>query len=277
MPGRDALADVRDRLGDERAGTGDPVDLGVALADDHALPASPRSSSASCDLAGDLARSDAPRGAGRASPSCGSARRRAPSARGRARAAARSPRARRRARPSSARARASARVATSSARSKNRIASSVRPFSREHRVERLGLREVAREPVEHEARGGVRRDEPVADQRDGQVVGHELAGREDRLHPASQLRPVRDRGAEHVAGGDVRDAVVGRDPLRLRALAGALRAREREVHPRGSPRSSASSSATPSGASCRARRRRRSAPTCRRGRRRSPARSPRSG
>ncbi len=45
----------------------------------------------------------------------------------------------------------------------------------------------------------------------------------------------------------------------------------------GSPRSCASSSATPSGASCRARRRPRSAPTCRRGRPRRPARSPRSG
>ena len=42
---------------------------------------------------------------------------------------------------------------------------------------------------------------------------------------------------------------------------------------RGSLRSCASSSATPSGASCRARRRRRSAPRCRRARARSPARS----
>ena len=46
MPGLDPLADVGDRLGDDGAGGGDPVDLGGALADDHAAAPSPSSSSA---------------------------------------------------------------------------------------------------------------------------------------------------------------------------------------------------------------------------------------
>ena len=103
---------------------------------------------------------------------------------------------------------------------------------REHRVELLRLREVSREPVEDEARCGVRLRQPLANEGDGQLVGNELAGREDRLHPAAELRPGRDRGAEHVAGRDVWDAVLGREPLRLRPLAGALRAQHQEVHRR---------------------------------------------
>ena len=40
---------------------------------------------------------------------------------------------------------------------------------------------------------------------------------------------VGDRGAEHVARGDVGDAVGRGDPLRLRALPGALRAEDEDV------------------------------------------------
>ena len=90
----------------------------------------------------------------------------------------------------------------------------------------------------------------------------------------AELGPGGDRRAEHVAGRDVRDRVVGRDPLGLRALARTLRAQHEQVHAiAGTLRRTASSSATPSAASCRARRRRRSAPRCRRARARSPARS----
>ena len=60
------------------------------------------------------------------------------------------------------------------------------------RVERVRLREIAWEPVEHEADGSVLTREPVADQRHGEVVGHELAGGEDRLAPA---RPSSDASA----------------------------------------------------------------------------------
>ena len=78
--------------------------------------------------------------------------------------------------------------------------------------------------------------EPLADQRDRQLVGDELAALEERLHPAAERRPGGDRGAEHVARGDVREAVLGRDALRLRALcrspAGRGAARSAHAAPR---------------------------------------------
>ena len=46
---------------------------------------------------------------------------------------------------------------------------------------------------------------------------------------AAELRPVGDRGAEHVARRDVGDAVGSGDPLRLRALPGSLRAEDEDV------------------------------------------------
>ena len=50
------------------------------------------------------------------------------------------------------------------------------------------------------------------------------------LHLAAELGARGDRGPEHVTGGDVRNPVVGRDPLRLGPLAGPLGAQEQEVH-----------------------------------------------
>ncbi len=100
----------------------------------------------------------------------------------------------------------------------------------EHRVERLGLREGAREAVEDEPVLGVLGLEPFPDQLEHQVVGDELAAREDRLHSAAERRPRRDRRAKHVAGRDVRNLPLLRDPRRLRALAGPLRAQDQDVH-----------------------------------------------
>ena len=57
----------------------------------------------------------------------------------------------------------------------------------EHRVERLGLRDVAREAVEHEAVLRVVLGEPVADERDRHVVGNELARLEQRLDLPAEL------------------------------------------------------------------------------------------
>ena len=145
----------------------------------------------------------------------------------------------------------------------------------EHRVERLGLREVAREAVEHEAVLGGR--QLVPHERDREVVRDEAAVGEERLDLLAERRPRGDRGAEELARRDVREAVLLGDSPRLRPLPRSLRAQNQHVHDgtasEGSLRSGASSSATPSGASCRARRRRRSARRCRRARGPSPARS----
>src|SRR5919197_32729 len=69
----------------------------------------------------------------------------------------------------------------------------------QHRVQRLGLDEGAREAVEDEAVLRVRGREPVADQLDHEVVGNEAAAVVDRLHLAAERRVVRDRAPEDVA------------------------------------------------------------------------------
>ena len=109
----------------------------------------------------------------------------------------------------------------------------------EHRVERLGLRDRARKAVEHE-RVLVR--ESLANETDHEVVGHEIASLEDRSHLPTELGAVGDRLTEDVPCRDVRHVVGGRDPLRLGALAGALRAEDEDSHVdadrgRGKPRS----------------------------------------
>ena len=97
-------------------------------------------------------------------------------------------------------------------------------------VERLSLRHRAREAVEDEARDRVAAREPVADQVDHQLVVDELAGVEHRLQLAAERRLELAHLAQHVAGRDVRDAVGGRDLLRLRPLATPLRSQDDDVH-----------------------------------------------
>ena len=52
--------------------------------------------------------------------------------------------------------------------------------------------------------------EVLVDDADDDLVGHELAGVDVALHLEPDRRALRDRGAEHVAGGEVLDAVVRR-------------------------------------------------------------------
>ena len=99
----------------------------------------------------------------------------------------------------------------------------------EHLVELLGLDDVAREAVEHESTRRVVLGEPVADQRDRELVGNELAGGEDRLDLAPELRACCHGSAEHVARRHVRHTVDSGDPLRLRALPGSLRPENEDV------------------------------------------------
>ena len=102
----------------------------------------------------------------------------------------------------------------------------------EHRVQRLGLREVAREAVEHEPALGVRLREALLDHRDRQFVGHEPAGGHDLADLLAELGALGLRGAEHVTRRDVRNPVLRSDALGLRALAGPLRAEDEEIHRR---------------------------------------------
>ena len=75
--------------------------------------------------------------------------------------------------------------------------------------------------------------EPLADQRDRQLVRHELAGGHDRARPACRAASRPAIAARNMSPvDDVRDAVLGGDALGLRPLAGPLRAEDEQVHER---------------------------------------------
>jgi hypothetical protein len=97
----------------------------------------------------------------------------------------------------------------------------------QHRVEGLRLRHRPREAVEDEAL--LDRLQLLADQLDHQIVRDEVAALEDRLDAPAELAPRTDRAAENVPGRDVREPVLVGDALRLRALARALDAEEKDV------------------------------------------------
>ena len=105
----------------------------------------------------------------------------------------------------------------------------------QHPVERLRLRHRAREAVEHEPRHRVAAPEAVADEADHQLVRDEVAAVVDLLQLAAEIGRELLHLPDHVAGGDVRDPVRRRDPLRLGSLARALRAEEENVHYRRKP------------------------------------------
>jgi hypothetical protein len=96
-------------------------------------------------------------------------------------------------------------------------------------VERLGLGHRAREAVEDKAADRVATRQPVADQFDHLLVGDEVAPVVDLTQLLAQRRVARHHVPDHVAGGDVGNPVHRLDPLRLRALAGALRPQHEDV------------------------------------------------
>ena len=106
----------------------------------------------------------------------------------------------------------------------------------QHRLERLGLGQRAREAVEDEA---VARS-PAASMRsrndlDDDLVGDELAALHDRLGALADLGPGLDRRAQHVAGGELRYAVFLDQPLCLGPLARPRRPEQDQPHRRPLP------------------------------------------
>jgi hypothetical protein len=95
-------------------------------------------------------------------------------------------------------------------------------------VERLRLRDRARIAVEDEAVLGL--EELLADERDRDLVGDELALGQQRLDLPPKLRAARDRSAIEIAGRNVRNLILGRDSLRLRSLARPLRPEDEDVY-----------------------------------------------
>src|SRR6266851_4294016 len=102
----------------------------------------------------------------------------------------------------------------------------------QHRVERLRLRHIARKAVENEPVPAIRLDDAAVDHLDDDIVGDELAGIHDGLDAPSELGVGIGGGAQHVAGGELDDAVGLLDPLRLCALPRAWRPEQDDVHPR---------------------------------------------
>ena len=97
---------------------------------------------------------------------------------------------------------------------------------------RVGLLDGARKAVEEIALGAIGLLHPLLDQRDHQLVGHQLAAIHVRLRLASELGAGADLGAQHVAGGDLRDAVTLGQKLRLGSLAGPGQSKQDESHRR---------------------------------------------
>ena len=97
-------------------------------------------------------------------------------------------------------------------------------------VERLRLRHRAREAVEHEAALGVRLIDAVGDDRHHHLVGNQFAAIHDGLGAQADRRAGRDRGAQHVAGRELNDAVFLDQALRLRALPRPRRAEQDQSH-----------------------------------------------
>src|SRR4026209_2624243 len=94
----------------------------------------------------------------------------------------------------------------------------------------FGLRDGAREAIEEIALRAVTMAKALLDQADDDVVGDQLPG----IHYFSSFNTQRRRrcacGAQDVAGGDLRDAELLADEIRLRAFAGARRSEQNQPH-----------------------------------------------
>ena len=99
---------------------------------------------------------------------------------------------------------------------------SLMPSAPEHRLERLGLADGAREAVEQDAALGVGLVEALLDELVDDVVRDEVAGLEDRGDLLAEFAAGLDGVAQDVAGRDVRDAVLLGEGGGLGSLTGAL-------------------------------------------------------
>ena len=86
--------------------------------------------------------------------------------------------------------------------------------------------------VEDEALARIGLVDALGDDADDDLVGHQGAARHDVLRLAADRRSRLDRRAQHVAGGELNNAVFGDETLRLRALARPRRAEQDQSHRR---------------------------------------------
>ena len=98
--------------------------------------------------------------------------------------------------------------------------------------QRFGLRQCPRETVEEITARAVCLLQPVLDQSDDDVVGHQRSGGHHLLRSESEWRSRGHRSAQHVAGGNLRNSERFRDERGLRAFARARRAQQYQSHVR---------------------------------------------
>lgn len=87
-----------------------------------------------------------------------------------------------------------------------------------------------RETVEQETVFAIGFANSFLDQTDDYVIRDELSGVHDPLRSHSKRGLCRDGGTQHLAGGNLRDAVFAANVRRLRAFAGTGRSQENESH-----------------------------------------------
>ena len=100
----------------------------------------------------------------------------------------------------------------------------------QHGVERLGLAQCARETIEDKTLVRVRLVQPVGNDADDDIVRHQPAAGHDILGLEADRRLRRHRGAQHLSGGELNDAVPMNQSLRLRSLARPRRPEKDQSH-----------------------------------------------
>ena len=97
-------------------------------------------------------------------------------------------------------------------------------------LHRIGLRNRPRKAVEQIAARAVGLLEPLLDQPDDDLVGHQRSRIHHLLGRDAERRARLDRGAQHVARGYLRDAVRLADERGLRSLSRTRRAEQDQSH-----------------------------------------------
>ena len=100
----------------------------------------------------------------------------------------------------------------------------------QHVVQCFGLSHVAREAIQDEPRLCVRLPDARLQHVDQQAIRDQLTRFHQHLGLLTRLAAGRDFGPQHVTGGDLRHAMSLFEPFGLRALTGARRSQQNDIH-----------------------------------------------
>ena len=94
----------------------------------------------------------------------------------------------------------------------------------------VSLRDSAREAVQQETVTAIFLGDTLFHQRDDQLIGHQFAGVHDVFRLFTELGAGFYRGAQHIAGGDLRNTVFLHDELSLSSFTRARSAKQNNTH-----------------------------------------------